>query len=247
MKKIKSIIAAVVLCGAMLVPAKAQNDFEIAKNVDIFITVMRELNAKYADEITPGDLTEPAINAMLESLDPYTVYYPENKIEDVKMMTAGQYGGIGALIQQRDKQVIISELYEGWPAQKSGLLAGDVILKIDGKSTEGKSSSDVSAILKGQPGSTLAIEVFRPTQNKKLSFNIKREEVKLPNLPYYGMLDSEIGYIKLDQFTENAGKEVKDAFLDLKKQGMTKLVFDLRNNGGGQLQEADKIMNIFLD
>ena len=247
MNRIKSIIAAVVLCGAMLVPAKAQNDFEIAKNVDIFITVMRELNAKYADEITPGDLTETAINAMLESLDPYTVYYPENKIEDVKMMTAGQYGGIGALIQQRDKQVIISELYEGWPAQKSGLLAGDVILKIDGKSTEGKSSSDVSAILKGQPGSTLAIEVFRPTQNKKLSFNIKREEVKLPNLPYYGMLDSEIGYIKLDQFTENAGKEVKDAFLDLKKQGMTKLVFDLRNNGGGLLQEAVKIMNIFVD
>ena len=247
MKHIKHIFAIVVLCGAMLVPAKAQNDFEIAKNVDIFITVLRELNAKYADEITPGDLTETAINAMLESLDPYTVYYPENKIEDVKMMTAGQYGGIGALIQQRDKQVIISELYEGWPAQKSGLLAGDVILKIDGKSTEGKTSSDVSAILKGQPGSTLAIEVFRPTKNKKLSFNIKREEVKLPNLPYYGMLDNEIGYIKLDQFTENAGKEVKDAFLDLKKQGMTKLVFDLRNNGGGLLQEAVKIMNIFVD
>lgn len=247
MNHLKHIFAIVVLCGAMLVPAKAQNDFEIAKNVDIFITVLRELNAKYADEITPGDLTETAINAMLESLDPYTVYYPENKIEDVKMMTAGQYGGIGSLIQQRDKQVIISEVYEGWPAQKSGLLAGDVILKIDGKSTEGKSSSDVSAILKGQPGSTLAIEVFRPTKNKKLSFNIKREEVKLPNLPYYGMLDSEIGYIKLDQFTENAGKEVKDAFLDLKKQGMTKLVFDLRNNGGGLLQEAVKIMNIFVD
>lgn len=247
MNHLKHIFAIVVLCGAMLVPAKAQNDFEIAKNVDIFITVMRELNAKYADEITPGDLTETAINAMLESLDPYTVYYPENKIEDVKMMTAGQYGGIGALIQQRDKQVIISELYENCPAQKSGLLAGDVILKIDGKSTEGKNSSDVSAILKGQPGSTLAIEVFRPTKNKKLSFNIKREEVKLPNLPYYGMLDSEIGYIKLDQFTENAGKEVKDAFLDLKKQGMTKLVFDLRNNGGGLLQEAVKIMNIFVD
>ena len=247
MKHIKSIFSIVVLCGAMLVPARAQNDFEIAKNVDIFITVLRELNAKYADEITPGDLTETAINVMLESLDPYTVYYPENKIEDVKMMTAGQYGGIGALIQQRDKQVIISELYENCPAQKSGLLAGDVILKIDGKTTEGKTSSDVSAILKGQPGSTLAIEVFRPTKNKKLSFNIKREEVKLPNLPYYGMLDKEIGYLKLDQFTENAGKEVKDAFLDLKKQGMTKLVLDLRNNGGGLLQEAVKIMNIFVD
>lgn len=246
-KSLKNTLLAFVLSFVILTPAQAQNDFEIAKNVDIFVTVLRELNAKYADEITPGDLTQTAIDAMLESLDPYTVYYPENKIEDVKMMTAGQYGGIGALIQQHEKEVLISEIYEGCPAQKSGLLAGDVILKVDGKSTEGKNSSDVSAILKGQPGSTLALEVFRPTKNKKLTFNIKREEVKLPNLPYYGMLDSEIGYIKLDQFTENAGKEVRDAFTDLKKQGMKKLVFDLRNNGGGLLQEAVKIMNIFVD
>lgn len=246
-KSLKNTLLAFVLSFVLLTPAQAQNDFEIAKNVDIFVTVLRELNAKYADEITPGDLTQTAIDAMLESLDPYTVYYPENKIEDVKMMTAGQYGGIGALIQQHEKEVLISEIYEGCPAQKSGLLAGDVILKVDGKSTEGKNSSDVSAILKGQPGSTLALEVFRPTKNKKLTFNIKREEVKLPNLPYYGMLDSEIGYIKLDQFTENAGKEVRDAFTDLKKQGMKKLVFDLRNNGGGLLQEAVKIMNIFVD
>lgn len=245
MQKVKIIVFALVL-GALM-PVKAQNDFEIAKNIDIFITVMRELNAKYADEITPGDLTKTAIDAMLASLDPYTNYYPETQIEDVKMLTAGQYGGIGALIQQRDKNVIISELYKDCPAQKSGLLPGDVILKIDGKSAEGKTSSDVSSILKGQPGSTLTMEVFRPTKNKKLTFNIERKEIKLPNIPYHGMIDDQIGYIKLDQFTERAGDEVKDAFLDLKKKGMTALVLDLRNNGGGLLQEAVKIMNIFVD
>lgn len=245
MQKVKIIVFALVL-GALM-PVKAQNDFEIAKNIDIFITVMRELNAKYADEITPGDLTKTAIDAMLASLDPYTNYYPETQIEDVKMLTAGQYGGIGALIQQRDKNVIISELYKDCPAQKSGLLPGDVILKIDGKSAEGKTSSDVSSILKGQPGSTLTMEIFRPTKNKKLIFNIERKEIKLPNIPYHGMIDDQIGYIKLDQFTERAGDEVKSAFLDLKKQGMTALVLDLRNNGGGLLQEAVKIMNIFVD
>ncbi len=245
MQKVKIIVFALVL-GALM-PVKAQNDFEIAKNIDIFITVMRELNAKYADEITPGDLTKTAIDAMLASLDPYTNYYPETQIEDVKILTAGHYGGIGALIQQRDKNVIISELYKDCPAQKSGLLPGDVILKIDGKSAEGKTSSDVSSILKGVPGSTLTMEIFRPTKNKKLTFNIERKEIKLPNIPYHGMIDDQIGYIKLDQFTERAGDEVKSAFLDLKKQGMTGLVLDLRNNGGGLLQEAVKIMNIFVD
>lgn len=244
---IKHKIIVLALSLLFVVPAKAQNDFEIAKNVDIFISAMRELNAKYADEVSPGDLTKKALDAMLGSLDPYTVYYPETQIEDVKMLTAGQYGGIGALIQQRDKQVIISELYEGCPAQKSGLLPGDIILKVDGKSAEGKTSSDVSAIMKGQPGTTLAIEIQRPSNNKKLTFNIVREEVKLPNIPYYGMLDDHIGYIKLDQFTEKAGSEVKSAFQELKQQGMTALVFDLRNNGGGLLQEAVKIMNIFVD
>lgn len=245
MQKVKIIVFAIVL-GALM-PVQAQNDFEIAKNIDIFITVMRELNAKYADEITPGDLTKTAIDAMLASLDPYTNYYPETQIEDVKILTAGHYGGIGALIQQRDKNVIISELYKDCPAQKSGLLPGDVILKIDGKSAEGKTSSDVSSILKGVPGSTLTMEIFRPTKNKKLTFNIERKEIKLPNIPYHGMIDDQIGYIKLDQFTERAGDEVKSAFLDLKKQGMTGLVLDLRNNGGGLLQEAVKIMNIFVD
>ncbi|MBQ7551777.1 MAG: S41 family peptidase [Bacteroidales bacterium] len=230
-----------------LFPLSAQNDFEIAKNVDIFITVLRELNDKYADEITPGDLTKTAIDAMLESLDPYTNYYPENQLEDVKMLTTGQYGGIGALIQQRDNHVIISEIFEDAPAHKAGLLAGDIILKIDGKSAEGKTSSDVSTILKGQPNTKISIEILRPTNDKKLTFNIERKEVKLPNIPYFGMLDSQIGYIKLDQFTEKAGNEVRNAFLELKQKGMQALILDLRNNGGGLEQEAVNLLNIFVD
>ena len=232
----------------MILPARAQNDFEIAKNVDIFISILRELNAKYADEISPGELTNTAIDAMLESLDPYTIYYTENEIEDVKMITSGQYGGIGALIQQYGKdKVAISEIYEDCPAQKSGVLAGDIITKVDGKSTAGKNSTDISSAMRGQPGTTVTLEVFRPSKNKTLTFNITREEITLPNIPYYGMLDNTVGYIKLDQFTEKAGKEVRDAFTDLKGQGMTALILDLRNNGGGLLQEAVKIMNIFVE
>ena len=248
MKHIKTLIAVVILCGTMILPARAQNDFEIAKNVDIFISILRELNAKYADEISPGELTNTAIDAMLESLDPYTIYYTENEIEDVKMITSGQYGGIGALIQQYGKeQVAISEIYEDCPAQKSGVLAGDIITKVDGKSTAGKNSTDISSAMRGQPGTTVTLEVFRPSKNKTLNFSITREEITLPNIPYYGMLDNTVGYIKLDQFTDKAGKEVRDAFTDLKGQGMTALILDLRNNGGGLLQEAVKIMNIFVE
>ncbi len=248
MKHIKSLIAVVILCGTMILPTRAQNDFEIAKNVDIFISILRELNAKYADEISPGELTNTAIDAMLESLDPYTIYYTENEIEDVKMITSGQYGGIGALIQQYGKdKVAISEIYENCPAQKSGVLAGDIITKVDGKSTAGKNSTDISSAMRGQPGTTVTLEVFRPSKNKTLNFSITREEITLPNIPYYGMLDNTVGYIKLDQFTDKAGKEVRDAFTDLKGQGMTALILDLRNNGGGLLQEAVKIMNIFVE
>jgi carboxyl-terminal processing protease len=249
MNMIRRLYARFLLLVAVVfaIPCYAQNDFEIAKNVDIFVSILKELNAKYADEISPGDLTKTAIDAMLKSMDPYTVFYPESQIEDFKMMTTGQYGGIGALIQQQGDYVLISEPYEGSPAQLAGLIAGDKILKINGQSTKGKTSSDVSTILKGQPGTEVEIEVERLGESKPMTFSVKRKEIKLPNLPYYGMLDDHIGYIKLDQFTENAGKEVRDAFLKLKEQGMTSLVFDLRNNGGGLLHEAVNIMNIFVD
>lgn len=225
----------------------AQNDFEIAKNVDIFVSILKELNDKYADEIMPGQLTQTAIDAMLESLDPYTVFYPESEIEDYRMMTTGQYGGIGALIQQNGKDVAISEPYDNSPAQKAGVRAGDIVKKVNGQTVEGKNSSDVSAAMKGQPGSTLVLEVYRPFANKTMTFNIVREEIKLPNIPYSGMLGDGIGYIKLDQFTEKAATEVKESFIKLKEEGMKYLILDLRNNGGGLLSEAVGIMNIFVE
>ena len=225
----------------------AQNDFEIAKNVDIFVSILRELNAKYADDINPTDLVTKAINGMLESLDPYSVYYPESKIEEYKLITTGQYGGIGALIQQYGKNVVILEPYENSPAHKEGLRAGDIILKINGQSVQGRNSDEVSTILKGQPGTTLTIEIERPTDGKKRTFNVKREDIKFPPVPYSGMLDSQIGYINLNQFTEKASSEVKEAFIKLKEKGMKYLILDLRYNGGGLLIEAVNMMNIFVD
>ena len=245
--KMKRKLLVCLFAAIFTMPVFAQNDFDIAKNVDIFVSILKELNDKYADEISPGKLTETAIDAMLESLDPYTVYYKESQIEDVRMMTTGQYGGVGALIQQKGKDVVISEPYENTPSQKAGLRAGDVIKKVNGQSLEGKNSEDVSAAMKGQPGSTMTIEVFRPTENKTLTFTIVREEIKMPNIPYSGMIGDGVGYIKLDQFTDKAGEEVRSAFLQLKKEGMRYLILDLRNNGGGLLHEAVNIMNIFVD
>jgi len=231
----------------LTISLSAQNDFEIAKNVDIFVSILRELNAKYADEINPTDLVTKAINGMLENLDPYSVYYPESKIEEAKLLTTGQYGGIGAVIQQHGKNVVISEPYENAPAQKVGLRAGDIILKINGQNVQGRNSDEVSTILRGQPGTSLNIEIERPTDGKKHTFSVKREEIKFPTVPYFGMLKDKVGYINLSQFTGNPSSEVKDAFLKLKDQGMKYLIFDLRNNGGGLLHEAVNIMNIFVD
>lgn len=247
LKKIFATILSILTISSFSTDCKAQNDFEIAKNVDIFVSILKELNGKYADEISPGDLSKTAIDAMLSSLDPYTVYYPESQIEDFKMMTKGQYGGIGALIQQHGDYIVISEPYEDCPAQQAGLMAGDKILSVNKQSMKSKNSSDVSEILKGQPGTKIAIEVERYGQSKPLTFDVVRKEIKFPSVPYSDMVSEDVGYIKLDQFTENASKEVKEAFAKLKEQGMKYLIFDLRNNGGGLLQEAVNIMNIFVD
>ncbi len=225
----------------------AQNDFEIAKNVDIFVSILKELNAKYADEVNPTTLVTDAINGMLAELDPYSVYYPESQIEDYKLITTGQYGGIGALIQQRDEHIIINTIYENTPAHKSNLHPGDIITKINGNNTVGKKSDDVSALLKGQPGTIVTLEITRPTTNENLTINVKREKIKFPSIQYAGMLKNNVGYIQLSQFTEKAGAEVKQEFIKLKEQGMEYLILDLRNNGGGLLHEAVNIMNIFVD
>ena len=223
-----------------------RNDFEIAKNLDIYATLMRQLNENYVDDLNIGDLVRTSIDAMLEELDPYTVYYPESDLEEYRLMTTGQYGGIGALIQQDSDCVIISEPYEGTPAMENGLQAGDRILAVDGKSTKGKSVSDISAILKGQPGTTVKLTI-QPYGKKGSSVKeIERREIKLPSIAYTGMLEHGVGYTRLSQFTENAGKEVKESFLKLREQGMKYFVLDLRGNGGGLLDEAVNIVNLFV-
>jgi carboxyl-terminal processing protease len=229
------------------VPAQSTNNFEISKNLDIFATLMKELDRNYADQINPGELTEAAINSMLETLDPYTVYIPETNAEDYKMLTTGQYGGIGALIHKQGEYVVISEPYEGFPAQKAGLRAGDRILEINGKSMKDKNSDEVSEILKGQPGVELSLIISRaggPASEVK----VLREEIKIPNIPYFGMLQDGVGYIKLVNFTQNAGNEVKKAMTELKSNhDLRAIILDLRGNGGGLLNEAVNITNIFVD
>ncbi|HCQ28764.1 MAG TPA: peptidase S41 [Flavobacteriales bacterium] len=221
------------------------NYFEISKNLDIFATLYREINLFYVDETEPGKLMKTGIDAMLKSLDPYTVFIPESKIEDYKFMTTGEYGGIGAIIQKRDEYVMVAEPYEGWPAQKAGLIAGDIIIKINGKSTKGLNTEQVREMLVGQPGTDVELTVKR--QDKEIQVKLIREEIKIKDVPYYGMVNETTGYIKLNGFTETAAQEVKDAFTTLKAKGMEKLIFDLRGNGGGLLNEAVKIVGFFVD
>jgi len=222
--------------------------FEVSKNLDIFSTLFREVNLYYVDEVQPGTLIKTGIDAMLESLDPYTNFISEDEIEDARFMTTGQYGGIGALIRQRDNEIVVAEPYADSPAQKADLRAGDVILEIEGKSAKGKNTSDVVKILKGQPQTQVKILIRRTGLEKPLEKTITREEIKVNNVPYYGMINENIGYIRLSGFTEDAGREVKDALLKLKENpSFSGLVFDLRGNPGGLLREAINIVNVFVD
>lgn len=222
--------------------------FELSKNLDIFATLLRELNTYYVEDIKPGDLIKKGIDEMLNTLDPYTEFYAESDIEDYKMMVTGQYGGIGSLIRQKGDYVMIGDPYEGFPAQKSGLMAGDVILEVDGKSIKGKNTAEVSKLLKGQANTTVKVLVEREGEKKPFEVTLTREEIKIKNVPYYGVIgDGTVGYIKLTGFTENAAKEVKAAFEELKqKHNIKSLVFDLRDNGGGLLKESVDIVNTFV-
>lgn len=245
----KKILLISLIIAAFLGIASVKSDFEIAKNIDIFTTVYRELNQNYVDELQPGELIQVAIDQMLETLDPYTVFIPESEIEDYRFMTTGQYGGIGALIQQQGENIVISEPYENFPAQSGGLRAGDILVEINGKAVKGRNSSEVSEMLKGQPGSNVEIIYRRPGAAEDTKISIQRQEIKVDDIPYFAMVDPQIGYVKLNSFTRNAGNEVKNAIQSLREKNpqISGIILDLRGNGGGLLNEAVNIVNLFVD
>lgn len=220
--------------------------FEIAKNMEIFSSVYKEVNLLYVDEINPSQIMTTGIDAMLESLDPYTNYIPEDKIEDFRTQLTGQYGGIGAVIGERHDKIMILMPYQGFPAQKAGLQIGDEIISVDGIVTTTKNSSDVSKLLRGQADTPLKIKVKRYNQTEPIEFTLTRQKIKISNVPYYGMINSNTGYMKLSEFTQAASIEVKKALTELKAKGATQIVFDLRGNPGGLLSEAVNISNIFI-
>jgi len=221
------------------------NSFETLKSLEIMDQIYEHLDLYFVDETKNGQLAKTGIDAMLKELDPYTVYYHESNIEDYRLMTTGQYGGIGALIRKMGDFSYISEPYEGKPAQVAGLKAGDKIVSIDGKSMEKKSTEEVSDALKGPKGTSFELVVERTGEGKK-NFKITRDEIKLPDVPYFGMLQGKVGYVKLNSFTQTAAADVKSAIEKLQADGMQELVLDLRGNGGGLLIEAVKIVNFFV-
>lgn len=252
MKKISKtfklfMLSAIIIAASFFSLSFINNDFEISKNIDVFVTLFKQLNNNYVDEIKPGDLMETGIDAMLESLDPYTTFIPESELEDYMFMTTGQYGGIGALIHYRNGFVYISEPYEGSPAQQAGLEAGDKILEVNGKSVSGKTTDEVSTFLKGQSATLVTLLIEREGEKKPILKTLTRAEIKIDNIPYYGILDNDIAYIKISGFTMNAGQEVKNSLVELKnKTNLKGVIIDLRGNSGGLLIEAVNIVNIFV-
>jgi carboxyl-terminal processing protease len=224
----------------------AEKYFDIAKSLDIFATLFKEVNAYYVDEVDPQKLVKKGIDAMLQSLDPYTDYIPEDEIESFRITTTGQYGGIGALIGVVNKKTVVTHPYKNFPAFRSGIKVGDEIISINGKNVQGKSTSEVSAMLKGQPKSEVEVKVRRVGKADDIVFKLKREKISISNVPYYNLIDPEIGYIKLDDFTPGASREVAEALVKLKEQGAKKIILDLRENPGGLLHEAVNIVSIFV-
>ncbi len=247
--KIRWIAALLVVAGAVCFLSFKSGDsrsFQIAKNLDIFNSIVKELDMFYVDTINPDKTIREGIDAMLYSLDPYTQYFPEDDQAELEQMLKNSYGGIGSVIRYEPKlkRTVIAEPYENMPAANAGLKAGDILLEIDGKDLLG--NTDVSKLLRGQVGTSFKLKVQRPGTKEPLEFNIVRRSIQMPLIPYYAVLENNIGYINLSTFSGNPSKEFKQAFLDLKKKGITSLVIDLRNNGGGLLEESIEIANFFL-
>ena len=243
----------IALClAATACTAAAQNDrdhnFDVAKNLNIFNAIYKNLDMMYVDTLNANQTVGTGVNAMLKALDPYTVYYPEDKVKDLKFMITGKYGGIGAIIKYNSqlKRVIIEEPYENMPAAEVGLKKGDIILAIDNEDMTKKDQSYVSDHLRGDPATSFILQIKRPSTGRVMKFKVTRKAIQSPAVPYYGMQPNGVGYINLSGFTENCSREVRRAFLDLKQKGMKSLVFDLRGNGGGSESEAVSIVNMFV-
>lgn len=240
------IAAVAIALGGAFTIAAGDNYFEIGKNLEIFTDLYKELNIYYVDDTQPGKLMKTGIDAMLNSLDPYTQYIPESDIEDYRFQTTGQYGGIGALIKRKGDRMVVSEPYENYPAMKAGIWAGDEIIEVDGRVVAGMNTDEVSKLLKGQSGTT--VKVITRRNGSTSTHALTREEIKIPDVPYKGIVDqaNKVGYIKLNAFTQTASADVRAAMKEVKDQGASKLILDLRGNGGGLLREAVSIVNLFV-
>ena len=248
MKKVLISLLMVLLAAPAFAQIDRDHDFKTAKNMDIFNSIYKNLDLMYVDTLDAEEVVGNGIKAMLGSLDPYTTYYPKEKVNELKNMLTGKYAGVGAVVRYNFQlqRVCISEPYENMPAAEVGLKKGDIILSIDNEDMTNKDVAYVSDHLRGDPGTSFIIKVKRPSTGKTLKMKITRRTIQMPFLPYYGMLEGGFGYINFNSFTDNCAKDVRRAFIDLKKQGAKGLVFDLRNNGGGSVSEAVSIINMFL-
>ena len=242
------VAAALLFSCASLAQQDRDHNFNVAKNIDIFNAIYRNLDMMYVDTLNADEVIGTGINAMLRSLDPYTVYYPASDVKDLKMMITGKYAGIGALIRYNAKlkRVVIDEPYADTPAAEAGLKKGDIILSIDDSTMVGKDVSYVSSHLRGDAGTTFALKIQRPGTSKPMTKKITRRAIQMPAIPFYGVVEDDYGYINLNSFTENCSKEMRRAFIDLKEKGVKGLILDLRGNGGGSLDEAVQIVNMFV-
>ena len=245
-KPIVALFSLITLLTLLSFTPPAERYFEIAKNLDIFATLFKEVNALYVDEVNPNKLVRTGIDAMLNSLDPYTNYISEDEVEDYRTLNTGQYGGIGALTRQFNNRTVITMVYENYPAYKNGLRIGDEVLKMNGVELSKLSTDEANHLMRGQVGTPVKLTIKRPGTEGALDLEFKREKIKISNVPYFGMVNSDVGYVQLTDFTPEAGKEVKNAVVALKEKGAKGIILDLRGNPGGLLFEAVNICNIFV-